>query len=58
MEVSKKSVANNYKFLVILIVCVIAGAVLGLVAPEIAGKIKPVGTIFINLLLNFPSINH
>ena len=46
----KKSVAKNYRFMAIMIACMIAGAIVGWVAPEVGTAIKPLGTVFINMM--------
>lgn len=46
----KKSIAKNYRFLIILIVSMILGAVTGWLAPDFSQAIKPFGTIFINMM--------
>ena len=45
-----KSVAKNYRFMVIMIVCMIAGALVGWFAPDVGHFIKPFGTVFINMM--------
>ena len=46
----KKSVAKNYRFMAIMIGCMIAGAIVGWVAPDFGHLIKPFGTVFINMM--------
>ena len=46
----KKSVAKNYRFMAIMIGCMIAGAILGWFRPELGHAIKPLGTVFINMM--------
>ncbi len=46
----KKSVAKNYRFLAILLSCMVAGAIVGWVAPETGHKIAFLGTMFINMM--------
>ena len=45
-----KSVAKNYRFMAIMIGCMIAGAILGWVKPAWGTAIKPFGTVFINMM--------
>ncbi len=47
---NKKSVAKNYLFLGIMIGAMILGAIVGFVAPGFASAIKPLGTVFINMM--------
>ena len=46
----KKSVAKNYRFMAIMIACMVAGAIAGWVAPGFGHAIKPLGTVFINMM--------
>ena len=46
----KKSVAKNYRFLAILLGCMIAGALLGWFRPVWGQKIAFLGTVFINMM--------
>lgn len=46
----KKSIAKNYRFLVILISCMIAGAVVGWFFPSFGHSIAFLGKIFINMM--------
>ncbi|MBR5471562.1 MAG: dicarboxylate/amino acid:cation symporter [Oscillibacter sp.] len=46
----KKSVAKNYRFMAIMIACMVAGAIVGWVAPVFGHAIKPLGTVFINMM--------
>ena len=46
----KRSVAKNYRFMAIMIGCMIAGAILGWFRPELGHAIKPLGTVFINMM--------
>ena len=46
----KKSVAKNYRFLVILLSCMIAGALVGWFAPDFGHSIAFLGTVFINMM--------
>lgn len=45
-----KRVLKNYKFPLILLFSIIIGSIIGLIFKEDAMKLKPLGTIFINLL--------
>ena len=45
-----KNFLKNYGFLICMLIGIVAGCVVGLVAPEFAGKLKPLGTIFTNLM--------
>ena len=46
----KRSVAKNYRFMAIMIGAMIAGAIVGWVAPDFGHMIKPLGTVFINMM--------
>ncbi len=46
----KKSVAKNYRFMAIMIACMVAGSIVGWVAPGFGHVIKPLGTVFINMM--------
>ncbi|MBR3640510.1 MAG: dicarboxylate/amino acid:cation symporter [Oscillibacter sp.] len=46
----KKSVAKNYRFLAIMIAAMIAGCLVGWFAPAFSKAIKPLGTVFINMM--------
>ena len=46
----KKSVIKNYRFMAIMIACMIAGALVGWFAPDFGHMIKPLGTVFINMM--------
>lgn len=46
----KKSVAKNYRFLAILLVCMVAGALTGLFFPDFGHSISFLGTVFINMM--------
>ena len=46
----KKSIAKNYRFMAIMITAMIAGAITGWVAPNVGTVIKPLGTVFINMM--------
>ena len=45
-----KEIARNYRFLAILLGAMIAGCIVGWAAPEFAVKLKPFGTVFINMM--------
>ena len=45
-----KSIAKNYRFMAIMIGAMIAGAITGWVAPNVGTMIKPLGTVFINMM--------
>lgn len=45
----KRFIKNN-AFLIFMLLGIIAGCVVGLVSPEFAGKLEPLGTIFTNLM--------
>ncbi|MEG0441905.1 MAG: dicarboxylate/amino acid:cation symporter [Oscillospiraceae bacterium] len=49
-SLDKKSVAKNYKFLAIMLGAMVAGCILGWFAPDLSHKIKPFGTVFINMM--------
>jgi len=46
----KKSVMKNYAFLAILLGAMVLGCIVGWLAPEFATAIKPLGTVFINMM--------
>ena len=46
----KKSVLKNYRFMAIMIGAMIAGAIVGWFAPDFGHTIKPLGTVFINMM--------
>ena len=46
----KKSVAKNYRFLAILLSCMVAGALLGWFKPKWGHNIAFLGTVFINMM--------
>ena len=48
----KKSVAKNYRFLAILLGCMIAGALVGWFAPDFGHSIAFLGTVFILSLIH------
>ena len=45
-----KKLMKNYGFLICMLLGIIAGCVVGFAAPSFASKLKPLGTIFINLM--------
>ena len=46
----KKSVVKNYAFLGVLLVAMVLGCIAGWLFPAFAGAIKPLGTVFINMM--------
>lgn len=46
----KRSVMKNYRFLAIMIAAMIGGCLLGWFNPELGMKLKPLGTVFINMM--------
>ena len=46
----KKSVMKNYAFLAILLGAMVLGCIVGWLAPGFAAAIKPLGTVFINMM--------
>ena len=46
----KKSVLKNYGFLGVMLLSMLLGCVLGWLLPEAAAAIKPLGTVFINMM--------
>ena len=46
----KNSVMKNYRFLAIMLGAMVAGCIVGWLAPEFGMKIKPLGTVFINMM--------
>lgn len=49
-NLDKKSVAKNYTFLAIMLGAMIAGCIVGWQFPDAGKTIKPVGTVFINMM--------
>ena len=47
---NKSSVAKNYRFLAIMLGAMIAGCIVGWFAPGFGSAIKPLGTVFINMM--------
>ena len=45
-----QSVAKNYRFMAIMIAAMVAGAIVGWFAPAFGHAIKPLGTVFINMM--------
>lgn len=45
-----KEIARNYRFLSILLGAMILGCIVGWISPEFAAKLKPFGTVFINMM--------
>ncbi|WP_326911358.1 dicarboxylate/amino acid:cation symporter [Sedimentibacter sp. MB31-C6] len=50
MNTSKKTIWENYRFPIILIVSIVLGSIIGLVFKEKAIVLKPFGDIFLNLM--------
>ncbi len=48
--INKKSVVKNYLFLIIMIAAMIAGCIFGWIWPKYGLAIKPLGTVFINMM--------
>ena len=46
----KKAVAKNYRFLAIMLGAMVLGCIAGWVSPEFGTTIKPLGTVFINMM--------
>ena len=46
----KKSVVKNYAFLAVLLGAMVLGSIVGWLAPDAAAAIKPLGTVFINMM--------
>lgn len=46
----RKSVLKNYRFLAVMLGAMVLGCVFGQVAPHAAEAIKPLGTVFINMM--------
>ena len=46
----KKAIVKNYRFLVIMLPAMVAGCVMGWLAPAASAVIKPLGTVFINMM--------
>ena len=49
-KMSKKSVAQNYAFLAVMLAAMVGGCILGWVKPTWGTAIKPFGTVFINMM--------
>lgn len=49
-DMQKKSVIKNYIFLGVLLGAMVLGGLSGWLAPELAGKLVPIGKIFINMM--------
>ena len=49
-KMSKKSVAQNYAFLAVMLAAMVGGCILGWVKPAWGTAIKPFGTVFINMM--------
>lgn len=45
-----KEVLKNYSGILLLLVGIAAGSIIGIVAPQVVGYLKPLGDIFLNLL--------
>ena len=45
-----KRIFKNYGFILCMLVGIVAGCVVGLFAPEFAGKLEPLGTLFTNMM--------
>jgi len=45
-----KKLMKNYGFLICMLLGILAGCIVGFAAPAFASKLKPLGTIFINLM--------
>lgn len=46
----KRSIMKNYRFLAIMLGAMVAGCLVGWFFPELGMKIKPLGTVFINMM--------
>ena len=49
-QLDSKTIRKNYLFLALMIGGMVLGAIVGWVAPEFGHTIKPLGTIFINMM--------
>ena len=47
---NKSSIVKNYRFLAIMLGAMIAGCIVGWFAPGFGSAIKPLGTVFINMM--------
>ena len=45
-----KSFFKNYGFILAMLTGIAGGCVVGLVAPQFAGKLEPLGTLFTNMM--------
>ena len=50
MSTSKKTVWENYKFSITLIIAIVVGSIIGIIFGEKAVVLKPLGDIFLNLM--------
>lgn len=49
-HLDKEAVKQHYKFMALMIGGMVLGAILGLVSPKFGHAIKPIGTVFINMM--------
>ncbi len=49
-NLDKKSVAKNYTFLAIMLGAMVLGCIVGWIAPTFGNTVKPLGTVFINMM--------
>ena len=50
MNLNKKDITSNYRFLFLMIGSMVAGALFGWFLPKASAFIKPLGTVFINMM--------
>ena len=50
MSLNKKDITSNYRFLFLMIGSMVAGALFGWFLPKASAFIKPLGTVFINMM--------
>ena len=46
----KRSILKNYRFLAIMLGSMVAGCLVGWFNPDLGMKLKPLGTVFINMM--------
>ncbi len=51
MKINQSAFLDSYGFSILLIISILTGAVLGIALKQDAGILKPLGDIFLNLLL-------
>ena len=54
----KSSIVKNYRFLAIMLGAMIAGGLVGWFAPDFGPKLKPFGTVFINMMFCVVAVSY